>query len=69
MSGPLASVAGQTKRLPSHLSDWLCSWSVSSGWWGWLSDGGGLTRFVAVDHPWSDLPLLCRPSPSKGPPV
>jgi hypothetical protein len=24
--------------------------SVASGRWGWLSDGGGLTRFVAVDR-------------------
>jgi hypothetical protein len=32
-----------------RLSEKLLHGSVMSGRWGWLSDGGGLTHFVAVD--------------------
>jgi len=37
---------------------------VLSGRSVWLSDGGGLTLFVAVDQ-WSDRLWLCRPSPTE----
>lgn len=39
-----------------------------SGRWDWLSDGGGLTRLVAVDRCWSDFAFAVSPVAVQGSP-